>query len=206
MTRTMLIAIAGPSGSGKSTIAKGLCAKWRRGSAELLELDRYYHDLSHMPPAERDARNFDVPEALESELLAQHLDELLSGQAVALPRYDFATHCRLPVHDKLAPPDLLVVEGLFALYWEAIRDLADLNVFVDADSDTCLERRLARDGEQRSRDEQSVLKQYRSVVEPMCRKHILPTRVHARVTVSGLAPLDESIHTILSHLPEDLEL
>lgn len=205
MTAMLLIAIAGPSGSGKSTIAQELRAGWSSGSMEILELDRYYRDLSHLPVEQRHRQNFDSPEAIESGLIVEHIDALLNGQDVQLPRYDFTSHTRETAVDTLSPPNVLVLEGLFALYWESLREKATLRVFVDVDSDICLARRLHRDVVQRSRDEASVVEQFHSHVEPMREQYVAPTRATAHVTVSGLAPLHETVEIIMSYLSEEMQ-
>ena len=206
MASMLLLAIAGPSGSGKSTIADELRADWSVGSMEIVGVDRYYRDLSHLPLSEREQQNFDNPDALESGLLFDHIDALANGDDVDLPRYDFASHVREPGVDPLKPPSVLIVEGLFSLYWEQLRSRADLCVFVDVDSSICLERRLRRDAAERSRDASSVIQQFHSHVAPMCEQFITPTRAWAHVTVSGLAPLHQSVEIIKSQLLERTQL
>lgn len=200
MTSPMfLIAIAGPSGSGKSTIASALQkAISDKHSTAVVSLDRYYLDLRHLPIDARHRQNFDTPTAIECQLLLNHIDRLSAGTAVDLPRYSFATHLRLSQVDVLAPPAVLVVEGLFALYWPELRDRAKLRVYVDAPPDACLQRRTARDSRERGRSESSIVHQFYSHVEPMWRKHISPTRTMADLTVSGIDPLPAVVDTICS--------
>jgi uridine kinase len=205
MTAMLIIAIAGPSGSGKSSIAQELRSSWSAGSLEIVELDRYYRDLTHVTESERKVYNFDSPDALESDLLFQHIDVLCSGQSIELPRYNFATHVREPAVDMFTPPDVLVVEGLFALYWAHLREKSTLRVFVDLDSETCLDRRLRRDSAQRSRDEDSVIEQFRSHVDPMREQFVTPTRATAHVTVSGLDPVQKTVKIIKSHFSEETQ-
>lgn len=203
MTAMLIVAIAGPSGSGKSTIAHELRNSWSAGSLEIIELDRYYRDLTHLTESERRVHNFDCPDALESSLLFQHVDALCAGQSIELPRYNFATHVREPAVDRFIPPDVLVVEGLFALYWAHLREKSTLRVFVEVDSETCLDRRLRRDAAQRSRDEASVIEQFRTHVDPMREQFITPTQSTAHVTVSGLDPVAKTVKIIKSHFPEE---
>jgi uridine kinase len=181
-----LVAIAGPSGSGKTTIAHALEeALADVYSTAVISLDRYYFDLGHLSDDVRQGQNFDTPAAIEYRLLLDHIDRLAQGDVVALPRYNFATHLRSSQVDMLAAPDVLVVEGLFALYWQELRDCAGLGIFVDASTDVCLQRRIARDTHHRGRNDASVSRQFHRQVEPMRRKYIAPTQAVADLTVSG---------------------
>ena len=126
----------------------------------VLTLDAYYHDLSHLDPAVRERRNFDVPEALNHELLREQLLALAHGNAIDKPVYDFATHTCSPQSERVVPGDMVVVEGLFALYWEEIRDLFHTRVFVAINDQVCLSRRIERDTKERGRSRESVLSQY----------------------------------------------
>lgn len=194
------IGIAGSSCSGKSEIARLLIRQFSETTSVVLSLDAYYHDLSSMDPLERDKQNFDIPEALDHALLRQHLLALAEGRHVEKPVYDFNTHTRLPQSETVFPCDLVVVEGLFALYWSEIRDLFDASVFVELDEHVCLSRRIERDTRERGRTESSVLTQYHQTVKPMNEKYVLPTRFFAGVWVNGRDPLDRSASRIMNHL------
>ena len=203
--RPFLIGIAGATCSGKTTLARGLAEQLAANTSPaarvtLVSLDWYYRDLSHLEMAERIEWNFDSPEALDHELLTRQLSQLAHGQAVDAPQYDFARHTRRKETVHIAPGRFLIIEGLFALYWQALRDLMHLKVFVDADDTVCLARRLTRDVRERGRTPQSVRAQYTQSVRPMYQRYIGPTREFADVQVSGQASLDHIACHLASHL------
>jgi uridine kinase len=191
---TFLIGIAGPSGSGKSELSRRLA---QRLNAPVISMDSYYRELHHLTLEERAAVNFDEPASIDDELLREHLAAIREGRPVEIPRYDFATHARLPEADPLAPSAVVVVEGLFTLYWEELRRLLDTTVYVDLEDATCFARRLARDVRERGRTPESVEWQYRTTVKPMAEQYILPTKRHAKVVVRGDGQLDESVEAVL---------
>src|ERR1700690_1432018 len=133
--KVYLIGIAGPSGAGKTYLASHLAAALQ---ADMLALDRYYRDLSHLPPRERSRANFDAPEALEHELLIEQVSRLRNKEAVHLPVYDFATHTRAGKMQLLRPGEVVIVEGLFTFHWPGLRDLLDTKVYVDMKDEVCL--------------------------------------------------------------------
>jgi uridine kinase len=193
---TYVIGIAGPSGAGKSYLAKHLAAELH---AQILGLDHYYHDLSHLTSAERAVTNFDAPEALEHELLVEQIARLRRREAVELPVYDFATHTRKPNAEVLQPRDVLIVEGLFTLYWPKLRELLDTKVYVDTPDSVCLARRTERDVRERGRTTESVLQQYTATVAPMAEQYVRPTTAHADVKVLGDEPIESGVARVLAH-------
>jgi uridine kinase len=170
-----LIGVAGGTGSGKSTIARALVD--RIGGC-VIDADSYYVDRSAVPAAERRLCNYDEPAAIDDSLLIEHLTRLARGEAVARPVYSFATHTRVGVTPVL-PAKVIVVEGLFTLWWEKLRALLNLKVFVDAPADLRLARRLKRDLMERGRTVDQVLQQYLLAVRPMHDRYVEPSRVHA---------------------------
>lgn len=201
-TRTppVLIGIAGPSCSGKSSIAAAL-AHALPGEVVVLPIDHYYHDLAQLEPAERFRFNFDIPTAIDLDLLLGNLRDLARGVTITRPVYLFPEHVRADEGERLDPPDFVVVEGLFALYWREIRTLLTSRVFVAALDEVCLTRRLERDVRERGRTPESVREQYEQTVRPMCERHVEPTRKHADLVVDGLAPVAESTRRVLALLP-----
>ncbi len=197
MPRPYLIGIAGPSCSGKSELSRYLA---RALGAEVLALDSYYVELAHLPLEERARRNFDLPEALDHGLLAAQLAALAEGRTIEKPVYDFARHTRAPQVEIVHPGEFLIVEGLFALYWEEIRRLMGTRVFMEASDEVCLERRLERDIRERGRTRESVLEQYRTTVRPMAEQYILPTRGFADLVISGVEPLERTSAAVLAHI------
>ncbi len=191
-----LIGIAGPSGAGKSFLAKHLKSALE---AEVLELDRYYRDLSHLHPAERARVNFDAPEALEHELLIEQVARLRSGEAVQLPLYDFTTHTRTARTGLLKPSEVIIVEGLFTLHWPGLRELLGTKVYVDLHDELCLARRTARDVRERGRTAESVAEQYQATVAPMARRYVHPTVAHADVVVIGTECIEDGVARVVDH-------
>lgn len=168
----LVVGIAGFSGSGKTTVAQKLA---RALDGIHFPLDNYYRDLSHLSPEERARQNFDDPALIESPLLAEHVAALARGEIIQRPLYDFSTHTRIlnrteTIH--LAP--LLVVEGLFALFYPALLSLYQLSVYVDTLESISFERRLARDVAERGRTPESVRRQYAETVHPAALTWVKP--------------------------------
>ncbi len=176
----------GQSGSGKTELARALAESL---GAPIVSLDSYYRDLPHLPLEERARSNFDVPEAIEHELLFAHLRTLARGGGVEIPVYDFARHSRAERSQTVRAGEFGVLEGLWALYWEDIRRLLGTGVYVDTPDDVCFERRLARDLRERGRSPESVAAQWAAMTRPMARRYVLPAREFADVVVSGVEPV-----------------
>ena len=200
MPRAHLIAIAGASGAGKTTLAGRLAEALGAGGprAPVVPLDAYYRDDPDEGPAARAARNYDEPEALEAALLLEHLRRLRAGRAAERPSYDFRTHRRTARTVLLRPAAYVVVEGLLALHWPAVRSLCATKVFLTIDQDLALARRIARDTNVRGRTEDSVRRQWSETVQPMFRRHVEPTRRFADLTVDGAAPVRAAAATVLA--------
>lgn len=194
-----VLGIAGPSCSGKTTLARFL-ADSLPGDNLVLSFDSYYRDFASLPPAEKTIFNFDAPQALDLELLHQHLKTLARGAGIERPVYQFATHSRALQGEWVEPGDHVIVEGLFALYWPQLRHLYRAAFFVQTDDALCLERRLARDVTERGRTRASILAQYESQVRPMYQRFVLPTRIRADLVVDGTIPIGESAATVLAYL------
>ena len=151
-----VIAIAGGSGSGKSTLAAALLEAMGNDSVALLPIDAYYHDLSHLAPEEREAVNFDHPDALDLDLFTSHIEALRSGRAVECPTYDFATHCRRSETVSIAPRDTILLEGILVACRADLRALIDRLIFVATDVALRRSRRVHRDQHERGRDLASI--------------------------------------------------
>ena len=170
------VGIAGGTGSGKTTIARLLAESL--GPIALLDMDSYYLDRSGVPAGERGAINFDEPDALDVQLLLQHLRLLRAGRPVAKPTYSFESHTRIGA-ERVVPAPIVLVEGLLALWWAPLRDSLDVKVYLDAPADLRLSRRLERDVRSRGRSREAVLRQYEATVRPMHARYVEPTRAHA---------------------------
>jgi uridine kinase len=193
-----IIGIAGPSSSGKSELARQIVN--HVPGTSVVSLDSYYRELTGYSLEERALYNFDHPDALDWKLLHQQLLGLAYGEPIEEPVYSFATHSRLPEKKHIEATELVIVEGLFVLYWDALRAMLDLKVFVEASDETCFARRLRRDVAERGRTPESVRAQYAATVRPGCERFVLPAREHADLIVSGEEPLAISTAAVLDHL------
>ncbi len=164
--RPLFIGIAGGSGSGKTTIAQAV-VEFMDGRVALLQHDAYYRHMPELSFEERTKVNYDHPNSLETELLVEHLETLRSGKPILRPIYDFAKHLRSDEVIRVEPAPVVVVEGILVLAEPELRSELDLKIFVDADPDLRLARRLERDIVERGRTVQSVLSQYFATVRPM---------------------------------------
>jgi uridine kinase len=193
-----LIGIAGPSGAGKSYLAEHLLRVLQ--PAVILPLDAYYPDLSHLPFSERERLNFDDPNILDLELLFEHVSALARGKAIEQPVYDFARHTRTPQTLTVAALRYVLVEGLFTLYWPELRNHIQTCVYVDMNDQVCLERRLARDVQQRGRTPEFVQRQFRESVIPMADLYVRPTAEFADVRIYGDSPIEREVAAVLAHV------
>ena len=184
---SLLVGIAGPSCAGKTELARWLSG---RLAAPVLNLDHYYIDLAHLPLEERARTNFDEPGAVDHEAILHDVAALRRGEPVVAPLYDFSTHARARGGERIVPGGLVVVEGLFALYWPALREQYFVKLFVDAPDELCLARRLDRDVRERGRTRESVLEQFEATVRPGAERFIRPTRAYADLVLSGEEELD----------------
>lgn len=181
--RPILIGVAGGSGSGKTTVVRRIVDAIGREDVAVLHHDSYYRDAAHLPPAERAAINYDHPDALETDLLIRHLEQLLAGRPAEVPVYDFERHVRRPETMETEPRPVIILDGILILWDARLRDLMSVKVFVDADADVRLGRRLRRDMEERGRSADSVLTQYMSSVRPMHLEFVEPSKRYADVII-----------------------
>ena len=198
MPRPHLIAIAGASGSGKTTLAARASAAL--ADCAVLPLDAYYRDRSHASAAERDAINYDAPDAIDDALLETHLRALLAGRPAERPTYDFRTRRRTGSTRTIRPGRHLMVEGILALHWPGLRALWDTAAFIHVDEATALARRTARDVRLRGRSQSSVRRQWEATVWPMYRRYVERTRRFADVILDGAAPLETSVAALLAQV------
>ena len=177
--KPIIIGVAGGSGSGKTTVSRALYERFSGHPITIIEQDYYYNDQAHLSPEVRRAQNYDHPDAFDNALLYQQLGQLLERKAVELPQYDYTRDTRAG-HTKHQPPvDVIILEGILALYDENIRSLMDIKLFVDTDADLRFIRRLQRDCLERGRSIESVVGQYIEQVRPMYIQFVEPTKRHA---------------------------
>ena len=202
MKTTIIIGIAGPSASGKSVLASNILTALGSSDVTLISEDSYYKDQSHMTFEERVKTNYDHPDAFDHELMIEHLKLLQKGLDVEIPTYDFTHHSRLPETRRVHKHRIIIVEGILLLVEEQLRDLMDIQIFVDTPLDICLIRRLQRDIIERDRSLESVLEQYNTTVRPMYFQFIEPSKRHADIIVPRGGENRIAIDMILAKMRE----
>ncbi|HSL44150.1 MAG TPA: uridine kinase [Anaerolineales bacterium] len=179
----LVIGIAGGSGSGKTTVAQQILQRVGPDRIAFLQHDSYYKDLSGLPPTQRAEVNFDHPHSLETELLIEHIACLRDGKPVEVPIYNFATHSRTDRSFTVQPRRVILVEGILIFTEAALREMFDVKIFVDTDSDIRFIRRLERDIAERGRTTESVIKQYQTTVRPMHMEFVEPSKRYADIII-----------------------
>jgi uridine kinase len=179
----IVIGVAGGSGSGKTTVVRRIVDSLGPEQVTVLDHDRYYRDRNDLRLEERAALNYDHPDALETDLMVKHVQELKERRAVDVPVYDFTRYTRLTTTEQALPRRAIIVEGILVFVDAALRALMDIKVFVDTDDDTRFIRRLQRDVAQRGRTTQSVIDQYLSTVKPMHLEFVQPSKRYADIIV-----------------------
>jgi uridine kinase len=183
--RRLLIGIAGGTGAGKTLVARSIAEELKGESVAILEMDSYYRDLRHIPLGERETRNYDHPDAFDRDLLRAHLTALADGREIEVPVYDRKTHTRQAESRRVPPERVVILDGLLILDDPALRQLLDIKLYVDADPDVRLIRRLKRDLVERGRTLDQVLRQYESTIRPMHLQYVEPSKQHADLIVPG---------------------
>ena len=182
MEKSLVIGIAGGSGSGKTTLLKNIIQTF--GPAiTVISHDNYYKRHDELTYEERCKLNYDEPAALETELMVQQLDQLRQGQEILCPVYDFTVHNRSDETILIKPEKVIIVEGILIFENKALRDLMDIKIFVDADADIRICRRIKRDVNKRGRSLESVILQYQETVKPMHEKYVEPCKKYADIVV-----------------------
>lgn len=183
MKRPLLIGITGGTGSGKSTVSKEIFKSIHEKKITIIEQDSYYKDQSNLTFEERVKTNYDHPFAFDNELFVKHLKDLMDNKPIEKPIYDFEKHTRKKETITVEPKDIIIVEGILLLFEEEIRDLLDIKVFVDTDSDVRIIRRILRDIKDRGRTLDSVILQYMETVRPAHLQFIEPTKRYADIII-----------------------
>ncbi len=179
----ILIGIAGGSGSGKTLVAKNIYSELGSDKVVRICQDSYYNDLSHLSQEERNATNFDHPDAIDTRLMISQVTDLLEGKTIKQPIYDFITHTRTQDYTLIGPHTIIVLEGILILYNPELRQLMDIKIYVDTDTDIRLIRRLRRDIQERGRTMESVIQQYEKSVRPMHLQFVEPSKRYADLIV-----------------------
>lgn len=179
----LIIGIAGGTGSGKTTLVNRLLQKLDANQVGLLSQDSYYNQTNDLSPEERTTINFDHPDSIDFDLLIQHLKELKAGKTIKQPVYSFVSHNRTNDFLNTAPKNVLIVEGILIFSNEQLRSLLDIKIFVQAEDDIRLLRRIKRDLSERGRTIDEVLNRYQTTLKPMHEKFIAPTKKFADLIV-----------------------
>ena len=203
--KILVIGIAGGTGSGKTTLMKNLIREFS-DVVTVISHDNYYKRHDDLTYEERCQLNYDEPDALETDLMARHLDILRHGGAIDCPVYDFTVHNRSDKTIRIVPEKVIIVEGILIFENKPLRDLMDIKVFVDTDADVRLCRRIKRDVTKRGRTLESVLQQYQDTVKPMHEQYVEPSKKFADIIVpeggQNLVALDMLMGRIRRHLEE----
>ncbi|HCG95402.1 MAG TPA: uridine kinase [Halieaceae bacterium] len=193
---SIVVAIVGASGSGKSHLVASLAPETLGATVAVLRVDDYYRDLTHLSFEDRDAINFDHPDAIEFERLVDDLASLRSGEEVQTPVYDFTQHTRSALSQSVPPADIILLEGVLAMSDSATRTLVDYTIFVDTPLELCLARRIERDAVQRGRSEASVRDFWETRAEPMFAQFVAPWRSEADLVIDGSQTIDDELSRV----------
>ena len=200
----LIIGIAGGTGSGKTTVVKKIIESLPPGEVVLLPQDSYYKDNSHVPVEKRQYINFDHPDAFDTDMMIEHLQQLREGHAIECPTYDYTIHNRAAETITIEPRKVIVVEGILIFASRVLCDQMDIKIFVDADADVRLCRRIRRDVKKRGRTIDSVIEQYLTTVKPMHEQFVEPSKKKANLIVpeggKNLIALEMIINRIQKHI------
>ena len=181
----LIIGIYGGTGSGKTTIVNMIASHFSSNDIEIISQDSYYKDNSDISYEDRCKLNFDHPDAIDFNLLHNHLKNLRKGKTVEQPIYDFKIHNRLKKTIQIKPKKILILEGILIMCHAEIRSIFDLKIFINANSKTRMERRIKRDIAERGRSRDEVLKRYIETLKPMHEKFIEPTKIYANYIIEN---------------------
>ena len=205
----VIVGIAGASASGKSLIASTIYNELREKVGDhqigVITEDCYYNDQGHLSMDERVKTNYDHPSALDHDLLCEHLEQLVKGQAVEVPEYSYTEHTRTENTTTMTPKKVIILEGILLLTDPRLRDLMHATVFMDTPLDICLLRRVKRDVEERGRTMDSVLKQYQETVRPMFMQFIEPSKQYADIIVPRGGKNRIAIDVLKAHIAKLLK-
>ena len=195
-----IIGIAGGTGSGKTTVVRKIIESLPLDKVALIPQDSYYNDTTGMTMEERRLINFDHPDAFDWDLLTHQIEELRNGRAIEQPTYSYIESNRQPETVHVEPCEVIIIEGIMALFRKELRDLMDLKIFVDADPDERLIRVIQRDTVERGRTTQMVIDRYREVLKPMHEEFIEPTKRYADLIVPQGGSNKEAIDIMRTYI------
>ena len=199
--KSVILGIAGGTGSGKTFIVDNLVSAYTSNNINVINLDSYYKDLSHMGHQDRVKQNFDHPNSIDIDLIISHLKQISDGNDIDIPIYDFSNHVRLETTKTISQSNVIIVEGIFALHYMQLRKLYTLNVFIETSEDIRFQRRLSRDTKERGRTIGSIKDQFESTVLPMHEKFIGPSKQFADLIIDG----NNNIINIIRSIKEKID-
>lgn len=202
--KPVLVAIAGGSASGKSTIVDTIDSYFG-DDLVVIGHDNYYKSHDDIPFEERAKLNYDRPDAFDNDLFYEDILKISSGKTISMPTYDYTVHTRSKETIKVEPRKIILVEGILVLYDKRLRDIYDTKVFIDADSDVRLQRRILRDTIERKRSLESVLNQYIYQVKPMHEKYVEPTKQYADIIIPRGASNTRGLDILIEHIEKIIE-
>jgi uridine kinase len=200
----LVIGIAGGTGSGKTTVVKKISEQFLKDEVAILSHDSYYCDNSDLSLEERRKKNFDHPASIEFELMIEHVKKLKQGEAIEEPLYSFISCTRSKETKTVFPRHVLIIEGILCLTNKALRELMDIKVYVDCDSDVRLSRVIQRDIQERGRNVDQVLKRYKETVRPSHIQFIEPTKQFADIIVPQGGKNKIAIQILTNHILQTL--
>ena len=181
--KAILIGVGGGTGSGKTSVAKALTREFGSKDVLLIEQDSYYNDISHMTFEERSLINFDHPDSVDFKLIREHISDVLKGNEIKVPIYDFKTHLRTDKTSNYRGHHIIILEGILSLYDPILRDFMNIKIYVDTPDDIRVLRRMKRDINKRGRSVESVTDQYYNTVRPMHIQFVEPTKKFADIII-----------------------
>lgn len=194
----MVIGIAGGTGSGKTTVVQNILRKLDKNKVNVLSQDNYYRDNHGLSMEEKEKLNYDHPNSIDFDLLTQDVKKLKRGEEIQQPVYSFANHTRTNEKILLQPKNILIVEGILVFTHADLLKEFDLKIFVHADADERLIRRIRRDIEERGRDLEEVLHRYKTTLKPMHEQFIEPSKNHADIIIPNMQPNTVAIDLLIS--------
>lgn len=201
----LTIGIAGGTGSGKTTVVSKIFKNINLEEVNVLSQDNYYHDNAHLSLQERESLNYDHPNSIDFELLIQHIRDLKQGKTIEQPVYSFITHTRTGDHISITPKNVLIVEGILVLTHKELLKEFDLKVYVHADNDERLIRRIRRDTQERGRNLEEVLHRYQTTLKPMHEEFIEPSKNHADIIIPNMKPNSVAIDFLATIVKDSLK-
>ncbi len=198
--KQLVIGIAGGTGSGKTTVTNAILRQLDPGRIAVIQHDSYYKDISAHGGLRPEEVNFDHPDSLETDLLIRHMEELRAGRPIEEPVYNFTTHRRLDATRRIEPKEIIIIDGILILVEKRLRDLMDIRLFVDADADERLMRRIRRDIRERGRTVDAVMNQYVKTVKPMHLQFVEPSKHWADIIIPRGAENAVAIDMVVSKI------